>query len=689
MTADIPDISTPPSTHREIERVVALEPSGPFMRLFVRTGSDITFHDHPFRPFVLVTSPEILAASTLAVEYQQLAGNEPLRWLASVENWQLWCRLRDYLALQTPARDWYTLHDIRQQFLARNPTCFFTGLTFQSVKVLCLTVTEGVDIRCATDHLTITVTDGQGYTAVCSSTEGMSSLLQQLTRIIQEQDPDVLTGYNLTRSILPRLLHNAARHQIRLTWGRNGSQIHTTEHRSNARFEVYGRSIIELHSLLQQHHRLIEPLGGISLTQLARRIGIQTAAAAPPDTALQLYQTLAPAWHQLVQQLPSTFEAAVNRPAAAALKTLMLRTYLADNQSLPSPPSEHGTATPEIGQLLVTGQVSPVIRFDISLIKSAILQGYRIGPTADRTGVFHKLLDCWSRAQAPQQPTGAATPPLHHLLFQRLLLPAFYELLKRHSPFTNHPGAAEADRLFSVIIRDLMDCLKKHGAVPVAHDGLGMYAALSSADTASILSAALQQRLTELLPGYLHRHSNQQYQAMFTYKAGCFALLHHDGTISHQGSMLLARSIEPYLREFLADAIAHILAGNGEGVRTVYRQALQRLRQREYTLDKLTRTEKLIDSLEQYCAAVQSGKRNRAAVYELALRDSGRWHAGDYVAYYVTGTSKQVAVHEQCKLTQDFDPKRPDINISWYAERLHQVFRRLEPFLSPEPTLFE
>lgn len=152
--------------------------------------------------------------------------------------------------------------------------------------------------------------------------------------------------------------------------------------------------------------------------------------------------------------------------------------------------------------------------------------------------------------------------------------------------------------------------------------------------------------------------------------------------------MLAARSMEPYLKEFLNDAVTLLLTGQAGRIRALHEQHLLRLRQRDYPVSRLARTEKLVEPLEQYVRSVQSGKRNRAAVYELALQAPDRWHQGDSISYYVTGSSKQVAVHDQCRLIQDFDPARPDINIPWYAERLYLLFRRLEPLLPAEPTLF-
>lgn len=673
------------NSRTDLDGLVALEPAGPFMRLFLRSETGITFQDHPFRPFVLITTPALLEGLALPIEYRQLTGDDPLCWLAHVETWQQWCRLRDHLRSHAAASDWYALHDSRQQFLAMNPAWFFKGLAFQSVKVLCLTVVTGGSAAKPLEQLTVAVADGQGFEATCSSCNGLPDLLQQLTGIIQDQDPDVLTGYNLTRSTLPLLARCAAQYQTRLSWGRNGSLLHASGQRSNTTFEVYGRSLIELHTLVRHHQRLIEPLGGLSLRQLAGRLA-KTAGNVPdtPDSAIQLYQILAPAWHQLAQQLPCTFEAAVNRPAAAALKTLLLRSYLVDNRSLPSPPAHIASAPPEVGQLLIPGRTGPIIRYDLSLLKPAIMQAYQISPAADTS---QHLLTLLRTHLARLSETAAATSSVAQLLFQRLLLQAFPELLARHSPLSAPAAAAEIERLAGVIIRDLCACLAEHGADPAALDSQGLYVTFRSPNTAETVTTALHKRLAELLPGVLDCRRHQSYQAMFTYKPGCYALLHDDGSISHQGSMTAARSMEPYLKDFLNEAVALLLTDQAGKIRSLYEQHLLRLRQRD-SVYQVMRTEKLVEPLEQYVRAVQNGRRNRAAVYELALQQPDRWQPGDSIGYYVTGSSKLVAVHEQCRLVEDFDPLHPDMNVPWYAERLHLLFKRLEPFLPAEPTLF-
>ena len=96
----------------------------------------------------------------------------------------------------------------------------------------------------------------------------------------------------------------------------------------------------------------------------------------------------------------------------------------------------------------------------------------------------------------------------------------------------------------------------------------------------------------------------------------------------------------------------------------------------------------LADTREQYELAVQSGKRNRSAVYELACKTRGTWQVGETVEYYVTGKAKHCVVYENCKSASEFDHLHPDMNQAWYCERLYQIFRRFKSFLAEELSLF-
>jgi DNA polymerase I len=96
------------------------------------------------------------------------------------------------------------------------------------------------------------------------------------------------------------------------------------------------------------------------------------------------------------------------------------------------------------------------------------------------------------------------------------------------------------------------------------------------------------------------------------------------------------------------------------------------------------RTETLKDTVEQYLADVETGRRTRAAAYELAIRRAEqtgqRVRKGDRISYYVTGTGANVTTFENSRLAAAWDPATPDENTAYYLKRLDEFARKFEPF---------
>jgi hypothetical protein len=78
---------------------------------------------------------------------------------------------------------------------------------------------------------------------------------------------------------------------------------------------------------------------------------------------------------------------------------------------------------------------------------------------------------------------------------------------------------------------------------------------------------------------------------------------------------------------------------------------------------------------------VKQGKRNPAALYELALASGRSYRAGDQLSYYVTGETKKVKVYENSKLASMYDPVSPDENVPYYRDKLLALFAKFREFL--------
>src|SRR5437762_10473338 len=89
------------------------------------------------------------------------------------------------------------------------------------------------------------------------------------------------------------------------------------------------------------------------------------------------------------------------------------------------------------------------------------------------------------------------------------------------------------------------------------------------------------------------------------------------------------------------------------------------IRDRDWNIDMLMKTDTLQDSLDKYRQKIAGSTRNRAAAYELALASGRNYRPGDQISYYVTGSGKKLAAYENAKLASNFDPQNRDENIEY------------------------
>src|SRR5947208_13657887 len=102
----------------------------------------------------------------------------------------------------------------------------------------------------------------------------------------------------------------------------------------------------------------------------------------------------------------------------------------------------------------------------------------------------------------------------------------------------------------------------------------------------------------------------------------------------------------------------------------------KKIRNREWKIDMLMKTDTLQDSLDKYRSTIAAFARNRAAAYELALTSGRNYKPGDKVSYYIKATPKKVPAYESAKLASEFDPKNRDEHIDYYLAKLDGLVKK-------------
>jgi len=196
----------------------------------------------------------------------------------------------------------------------------------------------------------------------------------------------------------------------------------------------------------------------------------------------------------------------------------------------------------------------------------------------------------------------------------------------------------------------------------------------------------LQKNLAKELPAGIEVEIDEQFDAMLSYKAKNYALLTKDGDVVIKGGALKSRGLEKFQRVFLEDMIKMIMQGKPEAIADLRNEFDRKIRNREWKIDMLMKTDTLQDSLEKYRAKIAGSARNRAAAYELALASGRNYRPGDQISYYIKATPKKVAAYEAAKLATEFDPENRDENIDYYVAKLEDLVKKFSSLITTAST---
>src|SRR5436309_12046420 len=218
----------------------------------------------------------------------------------------------------------------------------------------------------------------------------------------------------------------------------------------------------------------------------------------------------------------------------------------------------------------------------------------------------------------------------------------------------------------------MIDWLGGQGAKVIEVDTDGIY----FVPPAQTKIGELQKGLANELPEGIEIDFDEQFDAMFSYKAKNYALLTKDGEVVIKGGALKSRGLEKFQRAFLEEMIKLIMEGKPEAITHLRNEFEKKIRNREWKIDMLMKTDTLQDSLEKYRAKIAGSARNRAAAYELALASGRNYKPGDQISYYVKATPKKVPAYEAAKLASEFDPQSRDENVDYYVAKLDELVKK-------------
>ena len=559
--------------------------------------------------------------------------------------------------------------------------------------------------------------------------ESERNALKRLTALIKERDPDVIEGHDLFRVHLPLLVARAKKLKTKLDWGRSGGFLRSRPSRLQIaektidypKYTLDGRHFVDTFLLAQFYDVGMRSLAGFERADVARHFelcdseqvsglsGKELERAYLADSDLfqrralcgvretrALSDLLSPSYFIQAQIFPYNYQDVIVRGNATRINALFLREYFRQRHSIPElsmPRAFEGGYT----DIFFTGVARNVWHCDVASLYPSIMLQFDCFPVTDELQIFrHLLTDLRNfRLEAKARMRAERDPAKQHH-FQalqntfKILLNSFYGYLGfAQGHFADFEAAARVTQIGRDLLKKMIDWLNARGARVIEVDTDGIYFVPPVDATprrvgngeearrgATSTIDELQTDLAKELPAGIDVEIDEQFDAMLSYKAKNYALLTKDGDVVIKGGALKSRGLEKFQRVFLEQMIKMIMQGKSEAVADLRNDFEKRIRNREWRIDMLMKTDTLQDSLEKYRAKIAGSARNRAAAYELALASGRNYRPGDQISYYIKTTPKKVPAYEAARLASDFDPQNRDENVDYYVAKLDDLAKK-------------
>jgi DNA polymerase elongation subunit (family B) len=667
-----------------------------------------------FHPFVWADSDAV----DLGIETEKLRGDLKYGWLVTVDSWKELIALRN--GLKNAGRYFFAFTDPVQHYLTATGRTLFKELEFEELKRIQLEVlaVAGADEAGRDDHImSIALSDNTGWQELIivdakNVEESEHGALKRLTALIKERDPDVIEGHNLFRSHLPYLVGRAKKLKTKLDWGRSGGFLRSRPSRLQIaektidypKFTIDGRHFVDTFLLAQFYDVGMRSLAGFERTDVARHFDLCDSEKISALTGKELERAymeesetfrrralcgvretralsdlLSQSYFIQAQIFPYNYQDVIVRGNATRINALFLREYFRQRHSIPELPmvrAFEGGYT----NIFFTGVAHNVWHCDIASLYPSIMLQFDCFPATDQLQIFrHLLTDLRTfRLEAKAEMRAERDPVKQHHLQAlqntfKILLNSFYGYLGfAQGHLADFDAAARVTQIGRDLLKKMIEWLNAHGAQVIEVDTDGIY----FVPPENIDVDDLQKQLAKELPPGIDVEIDEQFDAMFSYKAKNYALLTKDGDVIIKGGALKSRGLEKFQRVFLEEMIKLIMQGKSETVSDLRNEFEQQIRNREWKIDMLMKTDTLQDSLDKYRAKIAGSARNRAAAYELALASGRNYKPGDQISYYIKATPKKVAAYEAAKLASEFDPQNRDENVDYYIAKLDELVKK-------------
>ena len=728
--------------HDEESNIVAVHThNDTSVRVYKRAGRQVEYHDEEFFPFFYLSESRFITGFRKQFWLKKLDGTNFYQYVCAFQGvHDMWDAVRFVLdrinqsqekrvESYTETDQIYIRPDTNTQYLMQSGKTLFKNMEFQEIYRLQLDIeTYAKSYRFSNADrpedriILISLSDNRGWETVLGGKQtAEEDLIKQCIETIQAKDPDVIEGHNIFNFDIPYLLKRCELHRIDFAVGRDRSSPRGVRSRTSfaeneveyTSYEIPGRHVIDTWLLVQSYDMIKRSMESYALKYAAKYFGIASADRTyipgekiawywdnDPDTLKKyalddvretraLSERLSMSTFYLTQLLPFNYGTVARLGSASKIEAILLREYLRQRHSVPKP-EPGGQTTGGYSDIFYTGVMGPIIHADVESLYPSIMISKKIHPRTDDLMIFldalehltHLRLETKREMKKAEDETERSRLDAIQSSF-KILVNSFYGYLGySRALFNDYAQADVVTTTGQELLKSMMHDIDLHNGTVVEVDTDGLYFIPPDNVAGEAAEVRYVERLSSSLPEGINLGFDGRYQKILSYKKKNYALFGYDNRIVIKGSSLISRSIEHFGRTYIEQCVESILNNRVRELHDLYLELERSIRGHQLDVRDFARTETLRDPLEEYQRDVQEGRRNRSASYELAVRSSRLYRAGDKISFYYTGAAANIRGFDNAKEASEWDSNFPDENVEYYVKRLDEFSSKFDVYFS-------
>ncbi|MDI6803704.1 MAG: DNA polymerase domain-containing protein [Bacteroidota bacterium] len=719
--------------HNPHSKIVAVHPTEDNkMRVYARDEKQVTFEDIDFFPFFSISENYLLTNFHRRHWVKRLEGKNYFEHIVAFSRWfDMWVYIHNLLnnhnqqtgknlSSFTDLPFLHLIPDQITQFLIQSGRTFFKEMDFEDVHRMQISIetfkkpgTRLSNANRSDDRiLYIALTDNKGWEKIIGKKEkSEKEVIGLLIEIIRDRNPDVIEGHYLHNYILPYILKRCELMECEFNIGRDDKSPTVRENllyqqdfqQDSKKYEINGRNFVDSVSLLHNFDASGKILHSYNLKYVSDFFGYLSITN-QPDEAISdaeyadpvaeclenakrlgfLTGLLLPNYFKQVQIFPYKLDSLIDTGSAAKIEMLLIREYVHHKYSIPKPQSQKQISGGHT-DIFLRGVIGPVLYADVESMYPTIIIKQNIAPASDVLNVFNTTLQELTKIRLEYKnkfQEDKNNQLLYHIQRDfKQLINSYYGYLAYHRGlFNDYDKAEKVSETGKDILKNVIEIIQSRGGKIIEVDTDGIYFIPPEHITDESGEEKFFQRMKDDIPPEYNLILDSRYKKMLSYKKKNYATLDYENKIQIKGSALISKNIERFGINLIQQCIERILNHDFTGLHIFYVNLFQDIANRRWQVQDFMRIETLKESLSRYKKEVDAEKRNRSAVYELALKSESKYKIGDRIAYYITGTDTNVTSYENCKVADKWDPNFPDENTSYYLKRLEEQTKKFKPF---------